>query len=108
MCDIALAPRYNTMTDSPQSDPPVLILDWKVIMEDSERRGVEGREKRCSGRGVKVAYRWCSALCHLGGASPPLYPDTGFKVPGTSSETQGEKVAEAPFSSGMAPFKDAE
>lgn len=56
MCDTALPPRYNTMTDSPQSDPPVLILDWKVIMKESDRRGVEEREKkRCSGRGVKVA-----------------------------------------------------
>lgn len=74
MCDIALAPRYNTMTDSPQSDPPVLILDWKVIMEDSERRGVEGREKRCSGRGVKVASH-CFRGKKGNGGQPATEPD---------------------------------
>lgn len=44
-------------------------------------------------------------LLILGGASPPLYPDTGFKVPGSSSETQGRRWLKPPPVKGWHPLR---
>lgn len=44
-------------------------------------------------------------LVVLGGASPPLYLDTGFKVPGTSSETQGRRWLKPPPVKGQHPLR---